>query len=159
MDGTTIDWTKVVTALVAIYAAILSTYTLLSSRKEKKRQIKVELSFGFRVFGPKLGPTSLLITASNPGYRTVTLTGVGIRLPDNRQAILPNPPSDVQFPYDLPEGKHCTAWFDAKELAATLRREGFAGKVKLVGFYRDALGTVYASNRLRFNMAKWADGE
>lgn len=42
-SGDTMDWTTGVTAVVALYGAVLSTYTLIQNRKEKQRQVSVKL--------------------------------------------------------------------------------------------------------------------
>ena len=67
------DWAALITALVALYGAALSTYTLVSSRHDKRRRVKVELSTGFLVHGPDLSTYMLFIGVSNPGHIPVTL--------------------------------------------------------------------------------------
>ena len=151
------DWTTVVTALVALYGAVLSTYTLIQNRKEKQRQVSVRLSNGFLTFGPELSPAMLLVEATNPGDRTVILNTVGLSLPDGKTVAFPNPQGNVRFPYPLEEGNSCMVWTPLKELAQQLSQEGYSGKVKLVGFYRDQLGTMYNSNTFSFNIDGWTE--
>jgi len=146
------DWATIVTAVVAIYGAVLSTYALLSKRREKQRQVKVSLSMGLMALPSGECPAVVLIEASNPGDRAVTLTNPGILLPNRSTVVWPRPQSHVQFPYDLPEGKRCTAWTEAGGLAQLLTEHGFSGKIKLVGVSKDALGTAYKSRPLRFDM-------
>lgn len=151
------DWTTGVTAVVALYGAGLSTYTLIQNRKEKQRQISVKLSNGFLTYGPELSPAMLLIEATNPGDRTVVLNTVGLSLPDGKTVAFPNPQSTVCFPYPLQEGNSCMVWTPLKELAQQLSQKGYSGKVRLVGFYRDQLGTVYRSNAFAFDTDGWTD--
>ena len=68
-----VDWIAPITALVALYGAVLSTYTLISSRRDKRRRVKVELSAGFLATGPDLSAAMLLIKVSNPGHITVII--------------------------------------------------------------------------------------
>jgi putative transposase len=138
-------WAQVITAVVAVYGAILSTYNALLRRKERRRLVRVELSMGLLATGPHLSRPMLILRASNPGNRTVTLTGPGVRLPNGAQAFFPVPESNVEFPYDLPEGKSCSVWTEASHFARDLRNHGLSGTVKLVGFYRDATGTAWKS--------------
>ncbi|MGO9019660.1 MAG: hypothetical protein ACLQVJ_15060 [Syntrophobacteraceae bacterium] len=151
------NWTAIVTAAVAVYGAALSTYTLIQNRKEKRRQIRVKLSNGFLTSGPELSPAMLLIEATNPGNRTVILNTVGISLPDKKTLAFPIPHSNVRFPHPLPEGNSCLVWTPLKELAQQLRQEGYSGKVKLVGFYRDQVGTQYSSNAFAFEIDGWTN--
>ena len=151
------EWTTVVTATVAVYGAVLSTYTLIQNRKEKQRQVRVKLSNGFLTSGPELSPAMLLIEATNPGNRTVILNTVGISLPDGKTLAFPNPQSNVRFPHSLPEGNSCLVWTPLKELAQQLKQEGYSDKVKLIGFYRDQVGTEYKSNVFAFDINGWPD--
>lgn len=156
-DNLTSQLPTIITALIAIYGAILSTYNLVLKRREKSHQVSVNLSSGFLTCGERLSPYVLFIVASNPGHRTVTLDSVGIRLPDKRQIVFPFSGrfgSDVQFPHDLTEGQSCRAWVDVKELTALLE-EGISGRIKLIGFYTDAIGGKYKSKPLKFNIDDW----
>jgi hypothetical protein len=149
--GSNITWPTVVTAVVALYGAALSTLNYLASRREKSRRVKVELSLGFLAHGPTLSPTMLFIVASNIGTLPVTLSSSGIRLPNGRQAICPLPNTDVRFPHELQGGKDCRIWIDAREFADTLRREGLSGKVRLTGFYLDQTGVRHKSKPFKFD--------
>lgn len=151
------EWTTIVTAVVAVYGAALSTYTLIQNRKGKQRQIRVKLSNGMLTFGPELSPAMLLIEATNPGNRTVILNTSGIFLPDGKTIVFPNPQSNVHFPHPLPEGNSCLVWTPLKELAQQLRQEGYSGQVKLIGFYRDQIGTQYKSKAFGFDIDGWPD--
>lgn len=148
-------WPMIVTAIVAVYSAVLSTYILISRNKEKKRQLKVELSFGFMTEGPELSQEMLFITVSNTGFRPVTLNASGILLPNKHQLIFMVPKSNVQFPYELLEGRNCTVWIEVKVLVQDLKRNSYSGKVKLKGFFRDATGAVYKSKRITININEW----
>lgn len=151
------DLPAIITAIVALYGAVLSTYTLVVNRKDKQRQIDVKLSNGVLTFGPELSPAVLLIEASNPGNRTVILNTTGIRLPDRKTVAFPNPQSNVTFPHALEEGKSCLVWTPMKEFAGMLRQHGYEGTLRLVAFYRDQLGKEHCSNRFDFDIEAWPE--
>ncbi len=67
----------------------------------------------------------IFIEATNPGNRTV--------------------PNDLQVPRELNEGKACQTWLSLPDLIAGLTEEGLSGKVRLVGYFNDAVGTRYRS--------------
>jgi len=140
-----VDWKWAVTALIAIYGAALATYTSYKNNRDNKRQIAVKLSHGFLTFGPNLSGDMLILEASNPGHRPVTLSGVGLLLPDDRQMVLPDMPGTSALPHQLNEGTSMTHWMAVRETTAELRRVGFSGSVRLTAFYRDATGKVYKS--------------
>jgi len=145
----------VITLLIAIYGALLSTYSVWTARQEHKREIKVELSYGFmRNPLSGVGPTLLILSALNTGTKTVTLTSTGLILPKKKYLFFAQPESNVSFPYDLPEGKNCNVWIATEELAKDLKREGYSGRISLKGYYRDAIGGYYKSKSIKFNIEK-----
>jgi len=148
-------WPTIVTAVVAIYSAVLSTYILITKSKEEKRQLKVELSFGFLTEGPEVSQEMLFVTASNTGFRPITLNASGILLPHKQQLLFMVPKSNVQFPYELLEGKNCIVWIEVKVLVQDLKKNSYSGKVKLKGFFRDATRAVYKSKPITININKW----
>ena len=151
------DWVVLITALVALYGAALSTYTLISSRLDKRRRIKVELSKGFLPTDVDPPKTMLFIQVSNPGHITVTIQPPGIQLPGGGTRVFRNPNSDVGFPHDLDPGKACTVWTPLAVLAKQFKEKGFSGKVELVGFCRDAVGTTHKGKRWEFNVDTQSD--
>ena len=151
------EWTNVITAAVALYGAVLSTYTILANRKDKRRQIKVKLSNGFLTSGPEISSAMLLIDASNPGVRSVILNSAGIKLPNGKTVVFPIPEGNVVFPHTLKEGENCLLWTPMKEFARTLGNEGYSGTIKIVAFYRDQLGKEHRSNKFSFDIEDWRD--
>lgn len=155
MQGDLVDanitWPGIVTVLVALYGAGLATWNSICRRRDRRRQLKVELSLAVVAQGGLTSHT-LLLKASNPGDRPVTVNIPGIFLPNRKQLVLVNSGREFDFPHELHEGKSCTAWEEQRKIAQELREEGLSGTVKLVGFYRDAVGTVYRSKPLKFNI-------
>jgi len=151
-----IGWDVIITLLIASYGAILSTYSVWSKRKEQKRELKVLLRYGV-VSNPILShrPLPMLfISALNTGKKTVTLTSMGLILPrkDKNYFTFIRPNSHASFPHDLLEGKSCDVWIETKELAENLEQEGFSGKIKLKGYYGDAIGRRYKSKSINFDI-------
>ena len=150
-----------ITTIVAVYGAILSTisigihiFTQLISNRPK---VKVKIYIGF-VADPLSGktPPVLFISALNPGQKVVTLSSAGLVLPDKNQLVLPNPYTNVTLPHELLPGKSCHIWIETKEIAKVLKANGFSGKVRLVGFYRDQIDKTYKSKPYRFDVDYWA---
>jgi hypothetical protein len=150
VDWKSIHWGSVVTPIVALYGAALSTYTIISKRRESQRVVKVTMSYGIPVFGSQLGDDIVLVTAMNPGNRTVRLSGVSIRLPNNKQIVLFE--SAGPLPHDLHEGDKFESWIALNQLRQTLREEQLTGKVHLIGAYRDAVGTEYKSQNFKLQV-------
>ena len=153
------DWPSIVTALVAVYGAIASTYSLLIRHMEKATRIRVDIKLGFVSFPS--GHTSepmLFLSAANSGGKRVTLASQGFLLPQKRgRLISANPFRSVDFPHELAPGKSCEIWLAARGIAEQLRANGFSGSVKLVGFYRDQVGNEYTSKPYKFETDRWLE--
>ncbi len=155
-----IDYTvlsDVVTALVAVYGAILATYTAVARWREKRARINVKISLG--VISQELAGSSetlVILSASNPGSKAITLSSWGLTLPNRNHLAFPNPlGSDVQFPHELAPETSCRVWVEAKEIARAMKTEGYSDKAKVVGFYRDQVGRTYKSKPFEFGVEDW----
>jgi len=149
------NWDIIITLIIAVYGAILSTYSIWSERQEHKREIKVRLSYGFirNVLG-QVSPTMIILEALNKGSKTVTLSSMGLILPKKKYLFLARPNSYVTFPHDLLDGKNVNVWLETKELAGDLKNEGYSGRIRLRGYYNDAIGNRYISKSVKFNIDK-----
>jgi hypothetical protein len=146
------DFHSIVTAVVAVYGAALSTYNMIITSNSKKRKIRVKISNGFIYTPLGIGEYMLFIEASNPGDRSVTMTQPGILLPNGSTVVFLSTQTNIQFPYLLEEGKSCKEGIEAKELANQMKQSGFSGKIKIKGFYRDALDNKYTSKSWKFDL-------
>lgn len=145
-----IDWKYAITTLVAIYGATLATINMITNIKSNKSYIKTVISWG--MITNHDNRIKLFITAQNPSNKPVFLNSTGFILPHNKQLIIPYPEADTSFPCEVVSGKNCVIWYDAKELANQLLKEGFNGSVKLIGFFRDQLGKEYRSKSIVVNL-------
>jgi hypothetical protein len=146
-----IEWQWAVTTAVAMYGASLSTYNAYVARKQNRRQIRVTMSYGFLTFGPNLSDQMLILNASNPGQRDLSLTGVGILLPTKQQlAILSEGSSPL--PHHLTQGTSITHWTPVQEMKRMLRDRNFPGTVNVTAYYSDAVGARHYSKPLSFDI-------
>ena len=147
------DATDIMTALVALYGAILSTVVAVREWRARRPTVKVEVSEG-RVGGmPGNGWSGHMIfcDALNRGHKAITLQMVGFQLPNREQFVIPYPSPYVWFPYDLLPEKSCKVFTPASDLAKHLKARGFPQKVSLVGFYNDDVGRRYRSKPAIFD--------
>jgi hypothetical protein len=76
------EWTTIVTALVAVYGAGLSTYTFYLNKKQTQRHLTITFSQGFRTFGARTSNIMLFFTIANPGFKPVVVNDPHLKLPD-----------------------------------------------------------------------------
>ena len=146
-------WSMLLTALVAVYGAVLSTYTLCQNRRDKQHRLTVRVSHAV-LGGPSgISGPMITITVANPSFRDLTVNPPGLLLPDGRSLIFPYPQSDAQFPHELRQGKSCTIWCALDELKADLRQKGLSGKIIVRGFCDDAVGNRHRGQPFELDLA------
>lgn len=148
LKDTNVIWPTIVTAVVAVYGALLSTYNLYVSLREKRRKVSITFSEGLLTYSSGvLDEVMLFITISNPGFRSVSINAPYIKLPDNKTVVFPDPASNVSFPHELKEGKSCMLWTGRDNLAGMLLQKGYAGQIRLLAEVKDETGEVYSSKK------------
>lgn len=145
-------WVAIASAGITFAAVVVSVLQFVSQRREKRRQLKVEVSNGFLNYGPKLSELMLFITMANPGRRDVTVNSPYFIMPDRRSLALMRPTGTHRFPHVLRDGKSCQIWIPARAIAAELLAAGYVGKVKVRGACRDAVGVQYLSKPFPVNV-------
>ena len=143
-------WATVLTALVAIYGAVLSTWNLVSNLREKRRHVSVSVLVIDKMLPPATGPV-VMLTAANPGFQPVELAGARIEVTRGRDLLLKSPvPEEGSFPHTLEGGKSFYVFADEKHIVETLLLDGVRGTVQLVGVFIDALKSTYKSKPVDF---------
>lgn len=139
-------WIKI---LVGFYAGGLTTYTVIKSNIERRRQLSVGVSTGWRpaFHDGSFGPQFLLITVTNPGNRKVIVNTPYLKLPDGKYLVTPVPSSHVRFPYKLGDGDNCAIWIEMNEVKGSLLKNEYSGIVKLKGKVSDGAGKEYISKK------------
>ncbi|NIN66193.1 MAG: hypothetical protein GTO63_16165 [Anaerolineae bacterium] len=147
------------TAIVALYGAVLSTCTAVVSGylaycrwREKRPDIRVSISMGVRY-----DTEYVFVDASNPGERAVVIRSKGFFLPKRKERFVPRDyGADFVEPCELLL-EHSRQWrVAASSLADELRSMGLSGEVQLVGFYEDQVGRTYKSKPFKFDVDEYA---
>ena len=154
MNLANIRWADVLTALVALYGAVLSTIIAVREWRGKRPNIRVEVSEGrVQLSLDAWSDHSIFIEAHNQGHKAVTLSiVVGFILPDGERWVIPRPLGNVTFPYDLLPEKRGMAYTPAHKLAADVNALGFRSKVSLIGYHDDEVGRRHKSKPSIFDM-------
>lgn len=153
MDWPTIG--TIATVVTSVAAVLISTYTLYTQRKDKKRTIVVEVNISFLVYDAGVSAPVVMLLAKNFGQQVATLSVPGFLLPNKMHMTITHPRSTVKFPYELLPDKSCQVWLDLKEFAAQLKEEGYYGEITVTGFYRDLVGRMYKSKKWKFDVDEW----
>jgi hypothetical protein len=147
-----------IVAAVAVYGAALSTMTYRAQRHQHRARIRVSVSNGLPVLGGRVGKPQLQIEATNIGERPVVFEAAGYKLPRKGESLALIDPSLrtlPQFPCELPPHQSGMLAEDMGDIAGSLARAGYVGRVRLVGFFRDQEDMEYLAKPLHFDVNKW----
>lgn len=142
--------------ILAIYAALLATYTFVVQRLDRKPKVKSLFTQGLLAghFGD--AETILSFEAVNVGDRNVSIQGHGVILPGGQTVTFTDlHPVSARLPKELSPGQSVKLFRDPVDFAAQLYAKGYRGTLRLVSFFLDAEGRRYKSRVLRFNVEGW----
>ena len=142
-----ISWNDVITAIVAVYGAVLSSIIFIKDQQRNKRHVKLKLTNGMLTFdNGGLSEPMLIFEVSNPGHKNVTINVPQLRLDDGKIIILPESNSNVSYPHTLEEGKSAHAWIEYEQLISSLKSRGYRDNVKVKGIINDQTGKEFKTN-------------
>lgn len=138
MALSTNEW---ITAGIAIYAALVSTATLIVQQLEKRNKVQTELSLGFIASGNRDAVDIVAIEATNFGNVPVHLSNCVIRLPKSREKLVAIFQYNKNFPITLNPGESIQAWLPSEKFIELARKINLTNDVVLVGeFSNKSLG-------------------
>lgn len=146
-------WTEILTSILALYGALLSSLVFWKEHEKSKRKLKITMKHGFLTYGN--GGTSdnhLMLEASNDGHKPVTISSVSIELPNNRKLAFANPEGTHKLPHELTEGKSITTWYPLKHLETNLIESGFSKDVYVKATFTDQTGKNHKSKKFKIKI-------
>ena len=164
-----IEWPQAITALVAIYGAVISTYNLIQQRKKERRNLKIDVSAekcdkveGINKYGEPIRKPDVptrVFTILNIGQRAVMVdrfdlcikNGECIEVPQvnlgyyGEGGIFQYHDDFLPLPYDLlPDRKYHLRIHD-EDIAKVLHEKGYSTKLELIGRFIDQAGNSFKS--------------
>jgi len=133
---------EIITIIIAVYGAILSTINIILQRLDKKRIIDIIPSWGFLYYdnGTISEDGYIFIEVVNNGHVAVTVNTPYIILPNKKTIVFPQASGDVSFPNELMPGRSCKIWVKSNAVMRHLRNEGYSGRVSIKVAAKDATG-------------------
>lgn len=160
------DIIQIIIAGIALYGAVISTYTLYSRRPK----VRVQTSTSF-IGEPGVGITSplfLTMTAMNHGEKTVTLGYVGLNLPykslyhalfrrrEKLKLQFAHPDElGCRLPYTLIPGSSFDYSQSFHNIAVSLLKSGYSGIIRVNAYYKDQVGNTYRTKKFSFDIDEW----
>lgn len=135
----------IITPLLALYGAFLSTILAIMELQKIKRKVEVRCGYSLSK-NPSTGEVDhfLMITAVNKGYRQVQIDNAGFVLSDGRQIFqMVSRMGNIPLPKILADGQSINVFFDVLQLKQSLREAEVKDLNTVSAFVRDAEGRTY----------------
>ena len=133
---------QILTLVIAIYAAGLSTLVFMRQHRLDRPRLKVTLSTTAPVYGTQLGERFFRITAVNEGQRPAVVGWLSIELPDKRTLALAAG-SGTALPARLAQGDAAHIEASYQDVYSALSRAALPAPVRVRPFCSDSLGKTY----------------
>lgn len=147
------DWTDIITAAIAVYAAVISTIEMVMRLRSKKPAIRVTATFGFmqRTDGT-FTDRAVILDVANAGESAVDINVPYFKLGKDETLLAIEPNSTVlRLPHTLQPGKSCQFWYYLTEMRTGLVGGGKTGPVKLTPAIKDAVGNEYTGAAIKLD--------
>lgn len=141
------EWKAIVTAVVAVYGAVLSTVNLFIGIRQHRTRVKVVAKFGVRVGGAYSIPM-VTITTINTGAKPVVIDAAEFELPDRKHIYPPAEELPPGGPYKLDPGASLQFYFPLANLKGALQASGYLPGVRLRPFCTDQAGRRFTGKRI-----------
>lgn len=142
------DWKWVVTTLAVLGTAGANIYREISSRRERRTAIKVELNLGIVALLDNNPRWQLQVWVANHGRRDVTFNANSIAIQSTgweSRLVLFGPTAAPEFPTTLRPGTSFNVMADRNQLVAALQRAPVGIRPSVRAVITDALGSEYHS--------------
>lgn len=143
--------TEVITGVIAIYGALLSTATFVLHNLGKRQRVKVKLYLGVAAAGPSKPEDIVVIEAANIGSIMVHLSNCCIRLPDGQQFIA-RFRYDKSLPISLSSGESVQAFIASEIFIKTLEKNNYPKKIEVRAEFSNKAGKVFRSKKQKLDL-------
>jgi len=137
--------TELLTAAIAIYGALLSTFTLVLHQREKKQKVTVKLWLGMLGVGKSSVVDIVIMEAANAGSVPIHLSNCCYLIPHSKKKLVARFEYDKEMPITLAPGESVQAWMKSEDFIATLKKEGYNNQVKVVAQFSNKAGREFLS--------------
>lgn len=138
---------EIITLIIAIYGAVLSTIIAIREFTKDKRRVKVVCRYAF-AFPPGSNETLKFISISvvNTGHRPIQINQAGIMLNDgNGITQLESKIGKIPLPKKLEDGESLEIMFDADKIEQALKNHENKKAKFTKAYVSDAEGNRYTS--------------
>lgn len=158
------DWFPVAkdiaTFVLALYAAVLSTFNWRQASRKDRRAIRVAVSTAMPYIGGWRG-SYIRIEATNAGHRPVTVTMLTLEVPSGGRIVKFSPRTlpgmdDTTLPVTLTDGQTAFRYLSYADIGYALIESGRPEKIKLTPVCDDSVGATHRGEAFEIDPHEYA---
>jgi hypothetical protein len=150
---------ELMTLLLALWGAILSTILGLNELWSRRKKLKVKNEIFYDMLTSEGIEAYYTLSCVNTGERIIRLQTYGLLLPNGvKLAFNDNNPKPVNFPLNLKDGDNVSVNANGIYLKQTFeamnmyKRFFSTGKFKIRGYFMDTSGKIYTARKVAINL-------
>jgi hypothetical protein len=145
---------------LGLLGAGLSLYNFFDIRRRSARILKLSLMTCMPTYKEgQLGNPLMEVIATNIGQRSVTVTNLGLELPEGRTLALLHQGypgfEDTPTPATLQDGEIARRYFSYADIAGAVRQHQLPPKLAIKAFAVDSAGQRHYGKALSFDADQW----
>jgi hypothetical protein len=146
--------TEIITAILALYGAVLATFTFVVQQLEKRKKIVATLSLGFAACGRSSPVDVVTFEAANAGDVPVHVSSCHLFLPETKEKLVAAFQFNRDFPVTLNPGESVQAWLESEKFIEIVRKTKTVSELLVVAEFSNKGGSTFRSKPERFNLEK-----
>lgn len=143
---------EIITAAIALYAALLATFTFIVQQMEKRGKIRVSLSLGFVARGQEDPVDVVSLEAANHGNVPVHLSSCHLNLPHTKEKLIAHFHFDKDFPITLNPGESIQAWLESHQFIEIVRKNKSVDEIVASAEFSNKGNGVFRSKPQNLNL-------
>jgi len=144
--------TEIITAILALYGALLATFTFVVQQLEKRKKVVATLSLGFIARGRSTPIDIVSFEAANAGKVPVHVSSCHLLLPETKEKLVAVFQFDRDFPVTLNPGESVQAWIESEKFIEIVRKTKTVSELLVVAEFSNKGGSTFRSKPQRFNI-------
>jgi hypothetical protein len=146
--------TEIITAILALYGAVLATFTFVVQQLGKRKKIVATLSLGFVTGGRSTPVDVVTLEAANAGHVPVHVSSCHLFLPETKEKLVAAFHFNRDFPVTLNPGESVQAWLESEKFIEIVRKTKTVSELLVVAEFSNKGGGIFRSKPEQFNLAK-----
>ena len=143
---------ELITAAIAIYGALMATFTFATQQIDKRKKIRVTISLGFAAFRRDTPIDVVSIEAANFGNVPVHLSKCQFNFPSSKEKMMAVFKYDKNFPITLNPGESIVAMLESEKFVQLAKSQNLPNEILVNGEYSNKGNGIFRSKNEKWKI-------